>query len=49
MMPYGASTWAGLIGLFLFVTFFAVVVVMLLRPGSKAEADQNAQIPFKED
>jgi len=44
-----ASAVAGYAGLAIFVTFFALVIITLLRPGAKSEGDINAQIPFKED
>ena len=49
MMAAAANSMAGIISLLIFVTFFAGVVVMLLRKGAKEEADAHAQIPFKEN
>jgi len=44
-----ASAIAGYAGLAIFVTFFALVIATLLRPGAKESGDRHAQIPFKED
>ena len=43
------STHATLIGLVFFVTFFALVVAWLLRPGAKTYYDAQAEIPLKGD
>ena len=40
-----ADSW----GLVYMVVIFLVVVVMVLRPGAKKQADDAAQIPFHED
>lgn len=49
MTPLAANATAGYLGLFMFLTFFALVIFTLVRPGAKAEADRNALIPFKEE
>lgn len=49
MTPLAASSTAGFIGLAIFITFFAFVIVSLLRKGAKEAGEQNALIPFKED
>lgn len=49
MSPLAANATAGFVGMFIFMAFFAGVIITLLRPGAKRQADQNAQIPFKED
>ncbi len=49
MLQLAANATAGYIGLFFFLSFFAVVVALLLKPGAKAVADKNALIPFKEE
>ncbi len=45
LMRRFADSW-GLVGM---VVFFLSVIVFALRPGSKASADQAAQIPLKDD
>lgn len=40
-----ADSW-GLLGMFL---FFAIAVIWTLRPGSKAGAEEAAQIPLEDD
>jgi cytochrome c oxidase cbb3-type subunit IV len=40
-----ADSW----GLVYMVVIFAVVVALVLRPGAKKQADDAANIPFKED
>ncbi len=40
-----ADSW-GLLGM---LAFFLAVIVIVLRPGARAQADDAAQIPFKED
>lgn len=49
MTPLAANALAGYAGLAIFIGFFAVVVIKLLRKGARETADQHAQIPFKED
>lgn len=44
-----ASAHAGMIGLLFFFTFFVLMVLWLLRPGAKEEAQYNARIPLEED
>jgi|GEM_PF-887983 len=49
MMHAAANAMAGMLGLGIFVLFFAGVVYMLLRKGAKEEAAAHAMIPFKEN
>ena len=44
-----ASHHAGLIGLLFFFIFFMGVVIWLLRPGAKEQAEKDARIPLNED
>jgi cbb3-type cytochrome oxidase subunit 3 len=48
MMQAAANSTAGLISLGIFVIFWLLVVISLLRKGAREEAQQHAQIPFKE-
>lgn len=48
MMPIAANATVGFIGLFSFLAFFVLVILSLIGPRARAEADQHAQIPFKE-
>lgn len=49
MIPAAANATAGLLGLFIFVSFFALVIFSLVGHRAKTEADQHALIPFKEE
>lgn len=40
-----ADSW----GLVYMVAIFVIVVALVLRPGAKRQADDAAQIPFRED
>jgi cytochrome c oxidase cbb3-type subunit IV len=40
-----ADSW----GLVYMLAIFVVVVLLVLRPGAKKQADDAAQIPFRED
>ncbi len=40
-----ADSW----GLLYLVVVFVAIVIFTFRPGSKRTADENAQIPLKED
>lgn len=49
MSGIAANATAGIVGMTIFIVIFAVVIISLLRPGAKQQADLHAQIPFKED
>lgn len=49
MSAYGANATAGIVGMAIFIAIFAAVIISLLRPGAKQQAELHAQIPFKED
>jgi cytochrome c oxidase cbb3-type subunit IV len=49
-MTYEAiRSWAGVVGLFIFVSMFALVILYVFWPGNKARFERARHLPLEKD